>query len=57
MRTSYKHKRTAATNHFQTNHTHQYKEYQQRDYQTEIAAQFDIALHSTQKIAKNKKRT
>ncbi|WP_156416112.1 hypothetical protein [Gracilibacillus massiliensis] len=57
MHTSYKHQRTAATNHFQTNHVHHFKEYQLRDYQTEIAAQFDIALHSTQKLSKNKKRT
>ncbi len=57
MHTSYKHQRNTASDHFQTKHVHQFKEYQPRDYQTEIAAEFNIALHSTQKSPKNKRRT
>ncbi|WP_163582271.1 hypothetical protein [Gracilibacillus saliphilus] len=57
MHTHYKHNRKAATNQQYTKNSHYYHEFQQRNYQTEIAAQFDIPLHSTQKIAKNRKQT
>ncbi|GAE94128.1 hypothetical protein JCM21714_3262 [Gracilibacillus boraciitolerans JCM 21714] len=57
MRTDYKQNRNAATNHFNTQKIHQFNEFQSREYQTEIAASFDIALHSTQKVTKNKKQT
>ncbi|QGH35071.1 hypothetical protein GI584_13915 [Gracilibacillus salitolerans] len=57
MHTHFKLNRKAATNHQYTKNAHQFHEFQARNYQTEIAAQFDIPLHSTQKIAKNRKQT
>ncbi|MDX8047674.1 hypothetical protein SH601_17075 [Gracilibacillus sp. S3-1-1] len=57
MHTHDKLNRKAATNHQFTRSIHHFREFQSRNYQTEIAAQFDIALHSTQKIAKNRKQT
>ncbi|MGP4041748.1 hypothetical protein ACTWP4_17860 [Gracilibacillus sp. D59] len=57
MHTHYKHNRKAATNHQYTKNGPHFPEFQLRNYQSEIAAQFDIPLHSTQKLAKNRKQT
>ncbi|WP_175480408.1 hypothetical protein [Gracilibacillus ureilyticus] len=57
MKLSQKQQKNLFSSDMSTQPLHHFPEFKRRDYQTEIASQFGITLHSTQKVRKMEKPT